>query len=179
MEDQALIARIQAKDQDAMLLLHARYANLVYSIAYRVLSEQAAAEEATQDTFMKVWLNAASYAVERGAVPAWLTRIARNVAIDRLRSRTRQTGRDDDSVELSDESHALPIPNDWQNARERLPELRSALEQLPPEQAQVIALAYFGGLSQSDIALQLSLPLGTVKTRMRLGLQRLRDAWVA
>lgn len=176
MDDLLLIEHVQAREQDAMLKLHARYVDLVYSIVYRVLNEPTVAEEATQDAFMKVWQNAHSFDPARGPLVAWLARIARNSAIDHLRLRTRQSGRDE-SLEAADEARALPLPDDWQD-RERVQGLKMALDALPPEQAQVITLSYYGGMSQSDISEQLGLPLGTVKTRMRIGMQKLKDAWI-
>lgn len=176
MDDLRLIERVQTKDQEAMMTLHRRYVDLMYSVVYRVLGESTAAEEAVQDAFMKVWQNAATFDAVRGPLVAWLARIARNTAIDHLRLRKRQSGMDE-SLEVAEENRALPLPDDWQD-REKVQGLRMALDALPPEQAQVIKLSYYGGLSQSDIAETLGLPLGTVKTRMRIGMQKLKDAWV-
>ena len=174
-DDFGLLNQIKARDEDAIRSLHERYVNLVYSIAYRVLDDATAAEEVTQDTFLKVWQNAASFDGQRGPVIAWLSRIARNAAIDHIRTRARRVELFDDGDELDNERLNL-IPDDWQD-RERAEALRQTLTELPPDQAQVLGLGYFGGLSQSEIAVQLKLPLGTVKTRMRIGLQRLREAW--
>ncbi len=175
MDDSQLMTRIQSHDQDAMLLLHQRYVDLVFSIVYRVLNEQTAAEEATQDAFLKVWQSAASFEAGRGSLISWLARIARNTAIDHLRLRTRQSGLDD-SLEAAEETRSLPVPETWAD-RERAQNLRLVLEELPPEQALALRLSYFGGMSQSEIADYLKLPLGTVKTRMRIGMQKLKDAW--
>jgi len=175
MDDLSLIERIQAHDQEAMRTLHQQYVDLVYSITYRVLSEATAAEEATQDAFMKVWQSAASFDHERGSLIGWLARIARNTAIDHLRLYKRKVGLDN-SLDAAEESHTLPLPDNWQD-RERLQTLRMALEDLPHDQAQALALSYFGGMSQSEIAEDMKIPLGTVKTRMRLGLQKLKETW--
>jgi RNA polymerase sigma-70 factor (ECF subfamily) len=178
MNDQALIEQIKLRDQEAMVTLHSRYADLMYSIAYRVLEDSLSAEECVQDAFMKVWQSASQYDTQRGTLVAWLIGITRNVAIDRLRQRRRQMPTpqqqlpDDSQTELT-----YNLPNDWQD-RERANSLRFAVQSLPPEQRQVIELSYFGGMSQSDISEALKLPLGTVKTRMRLGMQKLRDAWL-
>ena len=174
-DDLGLLNQIKARNQDAIRALHERYVNLVYSIAYRVLADTTAAEEVTQDTFLKVWQNAVSYELDRGPVIAWLSRIARNAAIDHMRSRARRIEMINDDTELDNERLNL-IPDDWQD-RERAEALRQTLTELPPDQAQVLRLGYYGGLSQSEIAELLRLPLGTVKTRMRIGLQRLREAW--
>jgi RNA polymerase sigma-70 factor, ECF subfamily len=178
MDDQALIDQIKLRDQQAMVTLHQRYADLMYSIAYRVLEDSSTAEECVQDAFMKVWQNAAQFDASRGPLIAWLIGITRNVAIDKLRQRSRQRSftqeqlPDDSGNELS-----YNLPSDWQD-RERVDGLRFAVQALPAEQRLVIELSYYGGMSQSEIAEQLSLPLGTVKTRMRLGMQKLRDAWL-
>jgi RNA polymerase sigma-70 factor (ECF subfamily) len=173
-DDLTLLTRIRNHDQEAIQALHQRYANLVYSITYRVLNDATAAEEAMQDTFLKVWQSAQSFDESRGAPLAWLSRIARNTAIDYTRLRARRVTVDD-TFDI-DDGRMLPLPDGWQD-RERTQALRQALSLLPSEQGQVLALAYFGGLSQSDIADQLKIPLGTVKTRMRIGLQKLREAW--
>jgi len=178
MDDQVLIDRIKRRDQEAMVALHARYADLMYSIAYRVLEDGSSAEECVQDAFMKVWQSAAQFDPKRGPLIAWLIGITRNVSIDKLRQRGRQRAflqeqlPDDSGNELS-----FNLPTDWQD-RERADGLRFAVQALPAEQRLVIELSYYGGMSQSEISEQLSVPLGTVKTRMRLGMQKLRDAWL-
>jgi len=178
MDDLALIDQIKQKDQDAMVTLHSRYVDLIYSIVYRVLSDSALAEEAVQDAFLKVWQNAAQFDKQRGPFVAWLIGISRNVAIDKLRQRGRQVViAEDNPLEDGEERVAFNLPDDWQD-RERANSLRFAVQALPAEQRQVIELSYYGGMSQSEISDQLSLPLGTVKTRMRLGMQKLRDAWL-
>lgn len=178
MDDLALISRIKQRDQDAMVSLHSRYVDLLYSIVYRVLDDSGSAEEAVQDAFMKAWQNASQYDGQRGPLIAWLIGIARNVAIDKLRQRGRQVAISEDNLlEDADERAVFNLPDDWQD-RERANGLRFALQDLPAEQRQIIELSYYGGMSQSDIAEQFSLPLGTVKTRMRLGMQKLRDAWL-
>ena len=157
-----------------MVSFHARYVNLIYSIAYRILNDGPVAEEATQDAFMKVWNNAAQFDVSRGSVVGWLIGIARNVAIDSLRRRAHQVPTE--AGVLEDGESVVALPNDWPD-RERVDGLRFAVEALPQEQRQVIELSYYGGMSQSEIADMLTVPLGTVKTRMRLGMQKLRQAW--
>lgn len=174
-DDRTLLTRICSHDQEAIRLFHQRYANLVYSIAYRVLNDPTSAEEAMQDTFLKVWQNAQSFDESRGTAVAWLSRITRNTAIDYTRLRARRVAVDD-SFDIED-GRMLPLPDGWQD-RERTEALRQALSLLPKDQEQVLALAYFGGLSQSEIADQLKIPLGTVKTRMRIGLQKLREVWL-
>jgi RNA polymerase sigma-70 factor, ECF subfamily len=178
MDDKALIDRIKLRDQEAMVALHARYSDLVYSIAYRVLDDRLTVEECVQDAFMKVWQSAAQFDATRGPFIAWLIGISRNVAIDKLRQRGRQRVSSQEPLpDEVDNQLAFNLPSDWQD-RERVNGLKFAVQDLPPEQRQVIELSYYGGMSQSEIAEQLALPLGTVKTRMRLGMKKLRDAWL-
>ena len=161
-----------------MVQLHSRYADLIFSVVYRVLDDALTAEEAVQDAFMKAWQNAAQFDARRGPVVAWLIGIARNVAIDKLRQRGRRVQvADERALDDAEEPFVAQMPDDWRD-RDRANSLRFAVQKLPLEQRQVIELSYYGGMSQSDIAEQLSLPLGTVKTRMRLGMQKLRDAWL-
>ncbi|MBX3080109.1 MAG: sigma-70 family RNA polymerase sigma factor [Anaerolineae bacterium] len=178
MDDAKLLEQIKRRNQDAMVALHARYADLIYSISYRVLNDNGTAEECVQDTFMRVWQNTAQFDPARGSLVAWLIGIARNVAIDKLRQRGRQVNLADDreSLDETDNIAASAMPDDWRD-RERLQGLKFAMQALPPEQYEVLNLSYYGGMSQSEIAEHLKLPLGTVKTRMRLGMQKLRDAW--
>jgi RNA polymerase sigma-70 factor (ECF subfamily) len=180
MDDGKLIELIKGRDQDAMVALHTRYADLVYSIGYRVLNDAGAAEECVQDTFMRVWTSGAQYDPTRGSLVAWLVSIARNIAIDRLRQRGRQVSIADDRDALDDTEHlaAATMPDYWRD-RERVEALRLVMQGLPAEQFEVLHLSYYGGLSQSEIAAHLNIPLGTVKTRMRLGMQKLREAWNA
>lgn len=177
MDDQQLISAIQRRDQAAMLQLYQRYADYVYSIAYRVLDDPASAEECLQDVFWRVWQRIDQYEAERGAFATWLGSIARNMAIDQLRQTTRHL-RVSQTL-LSDESQpSLTFLDDWAD-RERAENLRAIIERLPAEQVQVIALSYYGGMTQAEIAEHLNLPLGTVKTWMRAALKRLREAWEA
>jgi RNA polymerase sigma-70 factor (ECF subfamily) len=178
MNDQQLLDRIKLRDQEAMVTLHARYADLVYSIAQRILEDGPTAEECVQDAFMRVWQSAGQYNAQRGPLVAWLIGITRNVSIDRLRQRGRQVAvPQENRPNDADEEVLFNIPEDWRD-REQANSLRFAVQALPAEQRQVIELSYYGGMTQSDIAEQLTLPLGTVKTRMRLGMQKLRDAWL-
>lgn len=177
MDDAKLIELIKERNQDAMVTLHTRYADLVYSIGFRVLNDGSTAEECVQDTFMRVWQSTAQYDSSRGTLVAWLVGIARNIAIDRLRQRGRQILIEDrKSLEDSEHMVGLSLPDEWRD-RDRLEALRLVMRSLPNDQYDVLHLSYYGGLSQSEIADHLGIPLGTVKTRMRLGLQKLREAW--
>ena len=173
--DDVLIEQIKSGDQDAMAALHARYAGLVYSIVRRTVDDVSTAEECVQDTFMRVWQSAHKFDKTRGSLVSWMISIARNLAIDKLRQIYRRVPLMQSTDDDSDVLDSLPV--DWPD-RERISSLRMALEALPAEQRQVLELSYYGGMSQSDIAASCSLPLGTVKTRMRLAMQKLRDAWL-
>lgn len=175
MEDTQLISAIKQRDQTAMLQLYERYADYVYSIAYRVLGDQESAEECLQDTFWRLWQRIDQFDATRGAFATWLARLARNIAIDRLRQMRRRPKLSE--ALLSDDAQpTMTFLEDWAD-RERAENLRALIENLPAEQAQVIALSFYGGMSQAEIADYLNIPLGTVKTRMRSALQKLRTAW--
>jgi RNA polymerase sigma-70 factor (ECF subfamily) len=170
-----LLERIQMGDEEALIELHRRYVNLVYSVAYRILDEQMAAEEVTQDTFMRLWNKSASYDPEKGRFITWLLTVTRRLAIDLLRQRQRREPRA--GMLFMDEDPSL-----WENLLsvdegDLRRTLLAALRDLPLEQRELIELVYFGGMSHNDIAESLSIPLGTVKTRIRLGMQKLRTAW--
>lgn len=171
-----LLQRIQAGDEDALVALHAQFANLVFSVAQRILNDQMAAEEVTQDTFMRLWDKSHTYDPQKGQFVVWLLTITRRLAIDVLRQRSRQDLRQD--MLFIDENPQL-----WENvlssgSNELRRTLMLVMKELPSEQRDVIGLAYFYGMSHSDISEYLNLPLGTVKTRIRQGMQKLRSAWL-
>ncbi len=167
--DEDLVARCAAGDRAALTTIYNRYASVVFSLVVRIVGEGMAAEEATQDTFLSLWRRAAQYSPERGRVLAWLLTIARNRAIDEVR-RGRATAH---APELTDQT---PHPVALEDVSLRRVQMQRLLAELPAAQREVIELAYYGGLTQQEIAEQLNTPLGTVKTRMRLALQRLRSA---
>jgi RNA polymerase sigma-70 factor (ECF subfamily) len=169
-----LLAQLQIGDEDALIALHARYANLVYSVAYRVLSEQMAAEEVTQDTFMRLWHKAETYDPAKGSFVTWLLTITRHLAIDAYRKHQR----DPVFVDGDDSEHWESILGSEDNTELRRT-LVAVMQQLPDEQRQAIGLAYFQGMSHGQIADYLGQPVGTIKTRIRLGMQKLREAWLA
>jgi|SRR5690606_15316924 RNA polymerase sigma-70 factor (ECF subfamily) len=171
-----LLQRIQAGDEEALLALHSRYINLVYSVAYQVLDDRMAAEEVAQDTFMRLWEKAATYDPAKGEFITWLLTITRRLAIDSLRKRQRREPRQD--MLFIDEN-----PDLWENllsteTSELRRSLLGVLHQLPVEQRDAIGLAYFYGMSHADIAAFCKVPLGTVKTRIRQGMQKLRHIWM-
>lgn len=161
------LRRIARGDDGALAVLYAQFSAPVYSLALRVLNDPRLAQEVTQDVFLKVWTNPQAWDARRGQFSSWLLTLTRYTAIDHLRREQRRTGKD---IELSDQ---IAAAND---AMEGYPpeRLRDLLAHLPDEQRQVIELAYFGGLKHSELAERLGLPLGTVKTRLRLGLSKLR-----
>ena len=174
-----LLQQIQAGDEEALVALHAQFANLVYSVAYRVLNDQMAAEEVTQDTFMRIWHKSYTFDPQKGRFITWLLTVTRRLAIDVLRQRQRREP--NTGVLFMDED-----PNLWENvlstdsnSSDLRRTLVSVLGELPSEQRQLIELVYFYGMTHNDIAETTGLPLGTVKTRIRLGMQKLRVAWSA
>ena len=171
--DAALVARVRQSDQQALAALYDRLGGLVYTLALRIVGEPDDASEVTQDVFLRVWQHADQFQPTRGTVGAWLMGMTRNRAIDRLRQR--QTGARQWEDELSDAAvAAAPATDDPTEQVARRQVVRAALAALSPEERQMIALAYYGGLTQLAIAARLGLPLGTVKTRMRAAMAHLR-----
>ena len=156
-------------------MLYERYGKAVYSLAYRVLGSSTLAEEATQDTFLKVWKQTTRWDSEKGKLINWLLTIAQFTAIDRLRKENRQPNLHPGPIEDTDES-LLTAKNDsrWQEGSA----LRMLVDATPAGAGALIDLAFFQGMSHSEIADGLQMPLGTVKTRIRTGFQRLRELWL-
>lgn len=172
----ALIKRVAEGDQSALAALYDATNRVVFGLVLRILSDRSTAEEVLLDVYTQVWRQAALYDRKRGAPLAWLMTIARSRAIDRFRSgRLDQQSREslDDLGHLKSNSLS-PEENTALSERQRL--VRAALNGLSVEQREVIELAYYSGLSHSEIALRLGQPLGTVKTRTRLGMIKLREA---
>jgi len=175
-EDLAGLIRSTATgDQAALGALYEATSRWIYGLVLRILSDQAAAEEVVLDVYTQVWRQAASYAPERGTPLGWLMTIARTRAIDRLRAGRQFEERREPLDAASSRPSQLANPEEASvtNERERL--VRSALEALGPDQRKVIELAYYFGLSHSEIAAETGQPLGTVKTRVRLGMARLGE----
>ncbi len=174
--DEDLAARVARGDADAFEALFARYGDLVYSVAYRVLEDRHAAEDIAQEVFLKLWRRPSLFDAARGRFATWLISVTRNRAIDERRVR-RRPGRDDaGAMEADPPTAEADDPGSLAVLVRQREAVREALSALPPEQRLAIELAYFGGLTQSEVAERLSLPLGTVKTRIRLGMQKLRAA---
>jgi RNA polymerase sigma-70 factor, ECF subfamily len=167
--DGELIQRAADGDSSAFEQLYERYARPVFGLALRRLGDRGRAEDAVQETFASIWRSAGSYKPERGPGAPWLYAVARNAIVDRARART------DLPSEVPDEAADEPGPSDraeqgWISWR-----VHRALEELPEREREVVALAYWSGLSQSEVAEFLDIPLGTVKTRTRAALMRLAD----
>ena len=175
-DDESLMRLIVHRQENALSELYDRYGRLVYSISVNVLGEPAAAEEVTQDVFLRVWDRAVTYQPEQGKVVTWLARITRNRAIDLIRFRRLRP----EGSSVSWEELTSNPPIDGHNVEQAIElaqqqqRVRQAIAQLPPEQREALALAYFQGLSHQEIADRLGQPLGTVKTRVRLAMQKLK-----
>ena len=169
-----LIQQVAKQDREAFSQLYDRFSSLVFSLALRMLKVRSDAEDLLQEVFVQVWRQASNYSAERGSPEAWIINIARSRAIDKIRSIRRM---EKSFVLTDDPARAESGDNVESSAAESEAKLtmNSALTNIPEAQRKVLELAYFDGLSQTEIAARLSEPLGTVKTRMRTGIQRLRD----
>jgi RNA polymerase sigma-70 factor (ECF subfamily) len=173
--DEELMPCIGRKDPEAFEVFYDRHGGAAFSLAYRILGERGAAEDCIQEAFISIWRSGGKFDPTRGSVRSWTLSIVRNRAIDVLRSKAGKAPKmtfDDDEILESRPSGELTEEEAMRN--ETATEVRGALSQLPDDQSKVIQLAYFGGFSQSEIAAMLNVPLGTVKGRMRLGLEKIR-----
>ena len=176
LDDASLIQRVAGGDQQAFLALYDRYAARVHGLTLRILGEPMLAEEVTQDTFLKVWSRARTYLTGRGSFISWLLTIARRTALDRIRLDNRRP-EFSNPTDPEDVWRLSPDP-DSKTDEARWRGLYFSLLELPDEQRQVIELAYYYSMSQSQIAEFLVIPLGTIKTRLRLGMEKLRELWI-
>lgn len=175
-DDLALMEKVRERDPHALEILYDRYANVIYSLAARMLGRETA-EEIVQEVFVTLWRKATLFEPERASFRTWLMRIAHHRAIDELRRRRRQRPMllaEDAKFPLEEVPDQTPHVDEQLQNEARRAAVTKALVAVPAEQREVIDLAYFQGLTQSQIAAQLNIPLGTVKTRVRLGLQKLR-----
>lgn len=183
-DDLLLTQRVARGDEEALGHLYDRFGQAVYSLCLRIVRDSATAEELTQEVFVRLWRSAASFDAQRGRLSTWLLRIAHNLALNEIRRRQSRpvTAPDADweaeSATLADTS-AESDPAQLAALRERAMAVRAALAKLPEAQRVAIELAFFGGLSQAEVAAALGDPLGTVKSRIRVGLQRLRELLLA
>jgi RNA polymerase sigma-70 factor (ECF subfamily) len=172
--DEDLMSLVGDSDAGAFTGLYDRHSRASYSLAYRMMGERQAAEDLVQEAFLDVWRAAGSYRAERGSVRTWILSIVRNRGIDQLRtmaSRRRVHDRVEATASVAQPSEAFA--ETWRNSQRE--QVREALRVLPPEQLKVLELAYYSGYTHAEIADLLDLPLGTVKGRMRLGLQKVRE----
>jgi RNA polymerase sigma-70 factor, ECF subfamily len=179
--DHELIARVSSGDERAMASLYDRYGGVLYAVAYRIVGQRADAEEVVVEAFAQAWRDAPRFEAARGSVAGWLTMIARSRALDLVRARGRRERMTASAA--AEQPEASPAMGDWRqdpavavDEVERRARVREALASLSPPQREAIELAYFSGLSQAEIAERLQEPLGTIKTRVRLGMQKLREA---
>ncbi len=171
-----LIAQTAQGDQTALAALYDRTSPQVYGLIFKILGNRETAEEVTLDVYTQVWRQAHSFDGARGTPGGWLMTLARTRAIDRFRAGSSERSKLEALDAASFFASEDPTPDRKLEDQQRQRLVRGALDTLSPEQRETIALGYFYGLSQSEIAQKLGLPLGTVKTRMRLGMIKLRDA---
>jgi RNA polymerase sigma-70 factor, ECF subfamily len=173
--DEDLMPQVGRQDPLAFEVFYDRHAGAAYSLAYRIVGSRSAAEDVTQEALLSIWRSGARYDRARGSVRAWTLGIVRNRAVDLLR---KESGRSPQLAtgggELLERSAAEELTDSEALRRETAREVRGAIEDLPDDQSQVIRLAYYGGFSHSEIAAMLNQPLGTVKGRMRLAMEKIR-----
>ena len=175
--DEELISAICKGEETAIEVLYERYHRYAYSLAYRILRDQVASEDIVQDAFLSIWRKASSYQAQNGSVQSWIQAIVRHRAIDKIRA---SAHRDYQWTPLQSDNEQDPPSEQpdvweqaWQSEQHRI--IREVMVQIPSEQRMVIELAYFGGLTHAEISEQCHIPLGTVKGRMRLGLQKMKS----
>ena len=171
--DATVIARICSGDEGAMAVLYDRYARIVYSVALRVLAETSAAEDVLQEVFLQLWRNPQAFDASRGSLMAWLAVIARHRAIDHLRRQHPHEEATETVVALS------PSMETESERRQTVQKVQSIMAGMPSEQRSALEMAFFDGLTHTEIAGKTGQPLGTVKTRIRAGLLTLRKAFAA
>src|ERR687884_2182610 len=176
--DEDLISLVETADAEAFATLYDRHSRAAFSLAYRMMGERQASEDLAQDAFLKVWRSASSYRAERGSVRTWILSIVHNRGIDQLRSNaSRRTTQEKIEASAPRSQPSEAFAETWRNTQRE--QVREALGTLPPEQLKILELAYFSGYTHVEISDLLSLPLGTVKGRMRLGLKKIRDFFEA
>jgi RNA polymerase sigma-70 factor, ECF subfamily len=173
--DQAALARMARGEGDALAELYDRHARPIYSLALRILGDAAEAEDIVQEVFSQAWKQAGRYSASRGAVAAWLLTLARSRAIDRLRAKRARPGEVSGEGAADQLVDSSPPADSLVLSSEQVARVRAALDELPLLQRAAIELAYYEGLTHAEIADRLEQPLGTVKTRIRLAMLKLRD----
>ena len=174
--DVELVASMKQRETGALSTLYDRHSRLVYSLALRIVQSSTDAEEITQDTFFQMWQQADRIDQRKGSVLAWLIVVTRSRAIDRLRSRKKLKA--ELSEDLLERLDTFGAPNAWDqlDSLERTDIVKRALLEIPVEQREALELAFYQGMSQAEIAAQLDEPVGTIKTRVRLGMKKLRES---
>ncbi len=172
--DEDLLVHVADGDERAFEVLYDRHGKVAWSLAYRLIGEHGAAEDLVQEVFLAVWNQAERYSVAKGSVRTWILAILHNRAIDRLRQSAAGKRRQEALEHVAAVAPDAPDAADEALDRVAAGELVTALGEVPDDQLQVIRLAYYGGYTHHEIAEMLSVPLGTVKSRMRLGLERMR-----
>jgi RNA polymerase sigma-70 factor (ECF subfamily) len=172
--DEELIQLAEQGRADAFELIYERHASAAFSLAYRICGTRSRAEDATQEAFLSIWRGGGRYSRERGSVRTWVLGIVHHRAIDALRRNLVHDRRRASDEGMEERFEARELTDAEAARREEARTVRAALDELPAEQCQVIELAYFGGFTHSEIAETLEMPIGTVKGRMRLGLEKLR-----
>ena len=171
-----LVERLRARDQAALNTLYERYSGVVHAVALRIIGQPADAEDVVVDSFWQVWQQATSYDATRGQLRTWIVTIARSRALDRLRVLRRSPLAEAEEVNVAGREVVAddnPEQAAWLSQKSAI--VRAAMAGLPREQRQALELAYYHGLSQSEVAERLGEPLGTIKTRIRLGMMKLRE----
>ena len=169
--DASLLSAVRSGDEQAMAQLYERYSAIVYSVALRILGDTGAAEDVLQEVFMQLWRSPEVFDASRGSLAGWLAVIARNRAIDSLRKRRPETDITEIVVSIEPD---LASGAEWSRVLEKI---RSALTSMPPPQSSALEMAFFEGLTHTEIAAKTGEPLGTIKTRIRSGLMILRKAF--
>jgi RNA polymerase sigma-70 factor (ECF subfamily) len=177
--DEDLMQYVRKADPAAFGVLYDRHSGVAFSLAYRIVGTRAQAEDVVQEAFLSIWRSGARYDRGRGSVRTWVLGIVHNRAIDGLRRATVHDKRRASDEGIAERIEAKERTDVEVARREEAGTVRAAMDVLPPEQSQVIELAYFGGFTHSEIAEMLETPIGTVKGRMRLGLEKMRTALVA
>jgi RNA polymerase sigma-70 factor, ECF subfamily len=173
--DEDLMRLVQRGDARAFEAVYDRHGSAAFSLAYRIVGNRTAAEDIVQEAFLSVWRSAVRYEPERGSLRSWLLSVVHNRAIDWLRRSLQQDRRRADAEGIEERSAAPELTDAEAFRRDEAQALRAVMEQLPVDQLRVVELAYFGGFTHSQIAEMLDMPLGTVKGRMRLALDKMRD----
>jgi RNA polymerase sigma-70 factor, ECF subfamily len=176
-QDTALIERIRNGDRLAFMSFYDRFSPLLFSVAVRVLADRKEAEDVLQEVMLLIWNKSSEYDPALGTLSAWSVTLTRNKALDRLRARARRLRLIEEVASMTQDGQSATSPsvNELVHGRERAERLHAAMNTLPAEQRLAIELAFFTGLSQSDIATRLQQPLGTVKARIRRGMLYLRE----